>query len=201
MTNDHTSIQKPSINPVEPPSESPFPGMTWIPGGTFRMGSEKFYPEEAPVHQATVDGFWMDTHQMTNAQFRRFVKETNYVTVAERKLNPEDYPGAPPENLVPGSLVFNKTKGPVDLRFIDLWWTWTPGACWYQPEGAGSHIRKRKHHPVVHIAYEDAKAYSDWARKVLPREAEWEFAARGSIDGADFVWGDEAKIDSRRAQA
>jgi formylglycine-generating enzyme required for sulfatase activity len=165
--------------------------MVWIGGGTFRMGSEDFYPEESPVHQATVDGFWMDRYQVTNAQVSKFVRATGYTTMAERTPNPEDYPGAPPENLVPGSLVFHKTKGPVNLDYINLWWDWTPGADWKHPEGRGSHIRKRKHHPVVHISFEDAVAYAEWAGKALPTEAEWEFAARGGLDGAVFVWGDE----------
>jgi formylglycine-generating enzyme required for sulfatase activity len=133
----------------------------------------------------------MDKYQVTNAQFAEFVSATGYQTIAERKPNPEDYPGAPPENLVAGSLVFQKTNGPVDLQQINLWWNWTPGADWKHPEGPHSHIRKRDRHPVVHIAYEDAAAYAEWAGKVLPTEAEWEFAARGGLDGAVFVWGDE----------
>jgi len=111
------------------PSKAPV-GMVWIPAGTFLMGSEDFYPEEAPVHEVTVDGFWMDQHVVTNEQFARFVKATGYVTVAERELNPADFPGAPAENLVPGSLVFQKTTGPVNLRDYTNWWAWTPGASW-----------------------------------------------------------------------
>jgi len=179
------------LNPAGPPSQPPDQDMVWIPGGTFRMGSNDHYPEEAPVHQVTVDGFWMDKYQVTNAQYARFVKETGYTTVAERAPNPEDYPGAPPENLVPGSLVFQKTKSPVDLRYIEQWWVWTPGAYWRQPEGPRSTIKKRARHPVVHIAYEDAAAYAAWAGKALPTEAEWEFGARGGLDGAEFTWGDE----------
>lgn len=173
------------------PSKAPHPGMVWIPGGTFRMGSEDHYPEEAPVHSASVDGFWMDKFQVTNAQFAMFVSKTGYVTVAERPPDPELYPDAPPENLVPGSLVFKMTKGPVNLRFIDQWWDWTPGACWRRPGGPGTHVRKKQRHPVVQISYEDALAYSQWAGKELPSEAEWECAARGGIDGAEFTWGDE----------
>ena len=176
---------------TQPPGQPPYPDMVWIPGGTFRMGSNDHYPEEGPVHQVTVDGFWMDQYQVTNAQYARFVKETGYVTLAERAPDPADYPGAPPENLVPGSLVFQKTKGPVDLRYIEQWWVWTPGAYWRRPEGPGSTIKKRKRHPVVHIAYEDAVAYAAWVGKILPSEAEWEFAARGGLDGAEFTWGDE----------
>ena len=173
------------------PGQAAPKNMAWIPGGTFRMGSEDYYPEEGPVHQVTVDGFLIDKYQVTNAQFARFVKETGYVTVAQRKPNPKDYLDAPPENLVPGSLVFHGTRGPVDLRHIEQWWAWTPGACWRRPDGKGSNLRGRQHLPVVHMAYEDCAAYAAWAEKTLPTEAEWEFAARGGLDGAPFVWGDE----------
>ncbi len=137
-----------AVSQTKPPGKAPHFNMVWIPGGTFRMGSEKHYPEEKPVHQVSVDGFWMDKYQVTNGEFRKFIQATGYSTVAERAPNPEDYPGAPPENLVPGSLVFHKTKGPVNLDYINLWWDWTPGAYWRQPEGPGSHTRKRKRHPV-----------------------------------------------------
>ncbi len=130
-------------------------------------------------------------HQVTNRAFAAFVEETGYLTVAERPLDPADFPGAPTENLVPGSLVFTMTPGPVDLRHLSQWWTWTPGASWRQPEGAGSSVAGREEHPVVHVAYEDAEAYATWAGKSLPTEAEWERAARGGLDGATFVWGDE----------
>ena len=173
------------------PSKPPQPGMVWVPGGTFRMGSEDHYPEEAPVHSVSVDGFWMDKFQVTNAQFAMFVRDTGYVTMAERPPDAELYPDAPEENLVPGSLVFQMTEGPVNLRYVDQWWAWTPGACWRRPGGPGTHIRKRQRHPVVHIAYEDAIAYAEWAGKALPAEAEWEFAARGGMEGAEFSWGDE----------
>jgi formylglycine-generating enzyme required for sulfatase activity len=173
------------------PGDPPHPGMIWIPGGTFRMGSENFYPEERPVHQVAVDGFWMDKYQVTNIQYAHFVDETGYVTVAEQPPDPEDFPGAPPENLVPGSLVFHKTKGPVDLRYYDQWWDWTPGAYWREPQGPGSDIEHRKLHPAVHLAYEDVVAYCEWAGKTLPAEAEWEYAARGGLDGKNFTWGDE----------
>ena len=185
MTGEQASIKD------VPPGAPPKPNMVWVPGGTFRMGSEEFYPEEAPVHRVTVDGFWMDKFQVTNADFRKFVRATRYKTTAEHTPSPEDYPNAPPENLVPGSLVFHKTKGPVNLDLINLWWDWTPGADWQHPDGPSSHIRKRKRHPVVQITYEDAFAYAEWAGKELPTEAEWEFAARGGLDGAIFVWGDD----------
>ena len=164
---------------------------SWIPGGTFRMGSDDHYPEERPVHEVAVDGFWMDDHQVTIREFRRFVKATGYVTVAERPLDPADYPDADPDLLVPGSLVFRPTSGPVDLSDYRLWWHWTPGARWDRPEGPDSDVATRDRHPVTHIAYEDATAYAAWAGKELPTEAEWEFAARGGLDGAVYTWGDE----------
>ncbi|MEO1061427.1 MAG: formylglycine-generating enzyme family protein [Actinomycetota bacterium] len=167
---------------------------TFVPveGGTFEMGSDRHYPEEAPAHRVSVDAFSMRATAVTNDDFATFVDETGYVTVAERPLDPADFPGAPPENLVAGSLVFTMTPGPVDLRHLSQWWTWTPGACWQRPEGPGSDIAGRRDHPVVHIAYEDAAAYAAWAGESLPTEAEWERAARGGRDGREFAWGDEA---------
>ena len=165
--------------------------MAWIPGGTFRMGSGDFYPEERPVHEVTVDGFWMDDHPVTVAEFRRFVKATGHVTVAEQPLNPDDYPDADPSLLMPGSMVFQRTRGPVDLDDYTNWWHWVPGADWRHPEGPGSTLDGRERHPVTHVAYEDARAYAAWAGKELPTEAEWEFAARGGLDGATYAWGDE----------
>jgi len=165
--------------------------MAWVPGGMFAMGSNDFYPEERPVHRVVVDGFWIDRHPVTVREFRRFVAETGHVTVAERPLNPADYPEADPELLVPGSLVFRPTDGPVDLRNWANWWEYLPGAKWSQPEGPGSSVAGRQRHPVVHIAPEDAEAYATWAGKSLPTEAEWERAARGGLEGAVFAWGDE----------
>jgi formylglycine-generating enzyme len=161
------------------------------------MGSENFYPEERTVHEVTVDGFWMDCYTVTNEQFARFVQETGYLTVAERQLKPEDFPDAPPENLVPGSMVFQKRTGPVDLRNYANWWAWVPGTNWRYPLGPRSSIAGKDRLPVVHIAYEDAEAYARWAGKELPTEAEWEFAARGGLDGAIFTWGDEHFPDGK----
>lgn len=165
--------------------------MVRIPGGTFHMGSEDFYAEERPVHEVTVDGFWMDRYEVTNEQFARFVEATGYLTLAERPLNPADYPGAPVENLVPGSMVFWKRTGPVDLHNYVNWWRWTPGTSWRRPFGPESTIEGIEQHPVVHVAYEDAEAYAGWAGKELPTESEWEFASRGGLDGKKFTWGDE----------
>ncbi len=133
-------------------------GMSWVPGGTFLMGSDDFYPEESPVCRVAVDRFWMDEHPVTNAQFRRFVKATGHVTVAERPLDPADYPDADPSLLVPGSLVFRKTRGPVDLGDFHNWWAYVLGASWRHPEGPGTNLGGRERHPVVHIAHEDAEA-------------------------------------------
>jgi formylglycine-generating enzyme required for sulfatase activity len=165
--------------------------MVSIPGATFRMGSEDFYPEERPVRAMTVAGFRMDEHPVTAGEFRRFVRETGYVTVAERPLDAADYPDADPALLVPGSLVFRKASGPVPLDDVRSWWAYTPGASWKRPAGPGSTINGRDRHPVVQVAYEDAEAYATWAGKELPTEAEWELAARGGLDGAAFAWGDE----------
>jgi formylglycine-generating enzyme len=173
------------------PGPPPAPHMTWVPGGSFLMGSEDFYPEERPVHRVEVDGFWIDEHAVTNSEFRRFVKATGHVTVAERSLDPAQYPDADPALLVPGSLVFRMTPGPVSLRDNRSWWEYVPGANWRRPSGPGSDLNGRDRHPVVHVAYEDADAYAAWAGKSLPSEAEWERAARGGLEGAVFAWGDE----------
>ncbi len=165
--------------------------MVPIPGGEFAMGSDRHYPDEGPVQRVHVDGFRMDPYPVTNRQFAAFVAETGFVTLAEEPPDPDLYPGAPPENLVPGSMVFVMSPGPVDLRNYANWWAWTPGAQWRHPTGPGSDLTGLDDHPVVHVCHRDAAAYAEWAGRALPSEAEWEFAARGGLDGAEFTWGDD----------
>ncbi|MQY28921.1 formylglycine-generating enzyme family protein [Nocardia aurantia] len=169
-----------------------------IPAQVFTMGSDRHYPEEAPARRVELDAFTIETTPVTNDRYALFVADTGYRTIAERPLDPADYPGAPAQNLQPGSLVFTPTPGPVDLRHIDQWWTWTPGACWKHPEGPGSALDGRGDHPVVHIAFEDAQAYARWAGRSLPSEAQWEAAARGGLDGAEYVWGDAPERAGQR---
>jgi formylglycine-generating enzyme required for sulfatase activity len=183
------------------------PGMVWIPGGEFTMGtdSDLGWPEERPAHRARVDGFWMDEHEVTNAEFRAFVAATHFVTTAEKAPTLEEImsqvpPGTPPpkkEDLVPGALVFTPTRGRVRLDDFTQWWVWTPGADWRHPEGPKSNIDGRDNHPVVQVSWDDAVTYARWAGKRLPTEAEWEFAARGGLEKADYVWGREAPSDAR----
>jgi formylglycine-generating enzyme required for sulfatase activity len=168
-----------------------------LAGGEFVMGSDDHYPEESPAHKVRVSAFAIDRHEVTNRAFATFVDATGYVTVAERPLDPAQYPGAPSENLVPGSMVFRPTSGPVDLRHLSQWWVWTPGAAWRTPEGPGSNIVERGAHPVVQVAHEDASAYAAWVGGRLPTEAEWEFAARGGLEGATFTWGDTPRPGGR----
>jgi formylglycine-generating enzyme required for sulfatase activity len=166
-------------------------GMVRIPRGTFLMGSDRHYPEEAPAHRVAVDGFWMDRCAVTNREFQRFIETTGYVTLAERPANAADYPGAKPELLRPSSIVFKKAPRGTRLDNHYNWWVYVPGANWRHPRGPASSIKGLEDHPVVHVGFEDAEAYAKWVGKEPPTEAEWEFAARGGIDGAEFVWGDE----------
>ena len=172
--------------------------LVWIPSQTATLGSDQHYPEEGPVRDVVVEGFSIQTHPVTNAAYAQFVDATGYVTVAERPLDPADFPGAPAENLQPGSMVFRRTSGPVDLRYLDQWWNWTPGASWRRPVGPNSSIANRADHPVVHVAYEDAQAYADWAGLEIPTEAEWEIAARGGLNHATYTWGDKPEQPGER---
>jgi sulfatase modifying factor 1 len=165
--------------------------MTFVQGRTFAMGSDRHYPEEAPVRETAVGGFWMDEHPVTNIKFLRFVKDTGHVTLAEQLPDPSQYPDAKPDMLFAGSVVFEKSAGPVDLSNHFNWWTWRQGADWRHPEGPDSSLHGRERHPVVHVAFADAEAYAAWAGKELPTEAEWEYGARGGLDGAEYAWGDE----------
>ncbi len=184
-----------AVAPGPPPKD-----MLWIPGGTFWMGCEDCgMPDARPAHLVEVDGFWMDRAPVTNAEFQRFVAATGYVTVAERPLNPKDFPGVPKEMLTPGSAVFAPTTQPVPLDNPLQWWRYTPGANWKHPEGAGSSLGDRGTHPVVHIAFEDAQAYAKWAGKRLPTEAEFEFAARGGLDRNLYPWGNELAPGNKSA--
>lgn len=189
-------------NPAKPPGPAP-EGMVWIPGGEFSMGSDDpttslcggkdAMPDARPIHRVSVDGFWMDKTEVTNAQFEAFAKATGYVTIAEQTPRAEDFPGAPPENLVAGSVVFSPPDTPVPLTDHMQWWAYVKGANWRHPTGPGSDLRGRDNYPVVHIAYADAAAYAMWAKKRLPTEAEWEFAARGGLSGQLYAWGDDLK--------
>lgn len=198
---------EPTIENSDPPPGPAPEGMVWVPGGEFSRGSadprglscggNEAMEDARPIHRVYVDGFWMDRTEVTNDQFARFVAETGYVTVAERTPRREDFPEAPPENLVPGSIVFTPPSHPVSKDDYLQWWRFQPGAQWRHPEGPGSSIEGKGHYPVVHIAYEDAVAYATWAGKRLPTEAEFEFAERGGLTGARYAWGDELKPNGR----
>lgn len=172
-----------------PPGPAP-QGMVWVPGGKFWMGDNKLHDAQ-PEHLVEVDGFWMDAHEVTNAEFARFVEATGYRTIAEIPPDPQDFPTVPPEDLKAGSIVFRPPPDPVDLANHMQWWTYVPGANWRHPEGPESNIDDRMDHPAVHIAWDDAMAYARWAGKRLPTEAEWELAARGGLDRQEYCWGSE----------
>ena len=188
-----------------PPADPP--GMRWIPPGEFSMGTDDPHSmaNERPAHRVRVDGFWMDEHDVTNAQFARFVEATGYRTTAERPPDWEELkkqlpPGTPrpdADRLVPGSLVFTRSPGPVPLNDLSSWWRWVPGADWRHPQGPGSNIDGKDDHPVVQVSWHDAVAYAKWVGKRLPTEAEWEYAARGGLEGKRFVWGDEFRPGGR----
>lgn len=173
-------------------------GMVWIPSGRFSMGDDyEPFRDARPIHPVEVDGFWMDRYPVTNAQYRKFVQATGYVTVAERKPDPKDFPGAPPEVLVPGAVVFAPPANAVPLDNVGHWWRYVPGASWKHPEGPDTSIAGRENHPVVHVAYEDAEAYCKWAGKRLPTEAEFEYAARGGLTQMPYTWGDQFRPNGK----
>ena len=192
-----SDVESPESAASPSPGQPPFPGMIWIPGGTYRMGSEHHYPEERPAQRVSVDGFWMDRTPVTNNAFEEFVRKTGHATFAEIAPDAADYPGAKPEMLKPGALVFIKPPHRVDLGNLQNWWHFVFGADWRHPRGPETSLDGLSDHPVVQIAYADAEAYAKWAGKALPTEAEWEFAARGGLDDTEYAWGNELKPDGK----
>ncbi len=186
-----THTEEPGRTYRPPPGDAPAPEMVWIPGGTFDMGSDRHYPVERRFRRVSVDGFWLDRAPVTNARFAEFVGATRHTTFAELPPNPKDYPGASPEQLKAGSLVFVRPLQPVSLHDISNWWQFVHGADWRHPRGPNSDNAGLDDHPVVHVAFSDAEALAGWEGKALPTEAEWEFAARGGLESATYAWGDE----------
>ncbi|MEM8845032.1 MAG: formylglycine-generating enzyme family protein [Pseudomonadota bacterium] len=181
----YQEVEKTPLGFVQNECQVEIGSQVWVESGTFAMGGDDYYPDEGPIHEVTLDGFWIDAHEVTNAQFAEFIDATGYVTVAERMPNPDELKDAPPDMLKPGSITFTPpSKG----GYVRSWWSYTPGANWKHPSGPGSSIEGKENFPVVQVAYEDAKAYADWAGRQLPTEAQFEFAARNKLNQKVYAW-------------